>query len=65
MDILNILKEYSPGESGSVGSAFLSILREELLALRYRQLFHQMQTGGLVDRGYGNARPALGIFQAA
>ena len=32
---------------GGVGGQFLSILREELLALRYRQLFHQMQDDDL------------------
>jgi hypothetical protein len=43
-DILKILRGTRQGVSEAT---FLSILREELLALRYRQLFHQMQDADL------------------
>ena len=43
-DLVRVLRSIRQGISEAT---FLSILREELLALRYRQLFHQMQDDDL------------------
>ncbi len=59
--IVDVLKNIRQGVSETL---FLSILREELLALRYRELFHQLQQADVWNGATATPDEALDDFQA-